>query len=227
MRIAFVGDIHGRIVLMYEKVQELGQVDMIFQVGDFGVFLDKASLDRATIKHDGFIPDFSEYHEGIRQAPMPTYFIKGNHEDFDFLEAHEHDNEVAGNIFYLPNQTIIKPDGRIKIGVLGGNWSWAYYMEGRIKKKKDERQYFSQQDVEFFRKHLVDILLFHTYPQKVMKNGEDKGSPRLTELVEEMQPRYAFHGHRHRYNHAKIGSTEVIGLDIIKGEGKFIYILEL
>ena len=227
MRIAIVGDIHGKIKLMYEKVHEQGQVDMIFQVGDFGVFLDKASLDRATIKHDGFIPDFMEYHKGIREAPIPTYFIKGNHEDFDFLEAHEKNNEVARNIFYLPNQTIIKPDGRIKIGILGGNWSWKYYMKGKLKKKKDKRQYFNQQDIEFFRKHPVNILLFHAYPQGVMKNGEDKGSPRLTELIEEIQPRYAFHGHRHRYNHAKIGRTEVIGLDIIDREKKSIYVLEL
>ncbi len=71
----------------------------------------------------------------------------------------------------------------------------------------------------------VDILLFHAYPKGVMKDGEGKGSPRLTELVEEIQPRYAFH--RHRYNYAKIGRTEVIGLNIIDRKGKSIYVLEL
>lgn len=225
MRVVFVGDIHCRLNLMYQKVQENGQVDAIFQLGDFGTFLDPSRLDKGTRKHDGFMPDFMEYYGGKREAPILTYFIKGNHEDFDFLETHEN-KEVAKNIIYLANQAIVRPDDKIKIGVLGGNWSGKYYQREKKDIPGGRRRHFNFEDVDFFRKHHVDILLMHDCPRGVMEE-EVRGSPRLTELVEEMQPRYVFHGHHNRYNRATIGKTEVIGLRTIYEEGQSVYVLEI
>ena len=104
MKAAFVGDVHCRINLMYQKVKETGSVDVIFQLGDFGTFLDPSRLDKPTMKYEGFLPDFREYYTGEKQAQIQTYFIKGNHEDFDFLEINP--VVVAKDIIYLPNKRV-------------------------------------------------------------------------------------------------------------------------
>jgi len=100
---AVFGDIHGRVALMYVLSQLWqnytgNELTNILQVGDMGAFPDHTRLDSATIKHARRDPDELDFKEYCYKSPscnrylgssdLPsTYFIRGNHEDFDYLDG--------------------------------------------------------------------------------------------------------------------------------------------
>jgi len=104
MIICAAGDIHGARDVMYEEVlafeEALGvRFEWVLHVGDFGVWPDPDRCDRATRRHDG-AGDFPVWWAERRAAPRPTLFIKGNHEDFVWLDD-QSDAEVLPGLFYL------------------------------------------------------------------------------------------------------------------------------
>jgi len=108
MIICAAGDIHGALDRLYEDVLAfegtLGvRFEWVLHVGDFGVWPDEARIDKTTRKHDG-ADDFPSWWSERRAAPRHTVFIKGNHEDFVWLDA-QPDPEVLSNLFYLRNGT--------------------------------------------------------------------------------------------------------------------------
>ena len=106
MIICAAGDIHGALDQMYVGVlafeAALGvRFDWLLHVGDFGVWPDPARVDGATKRHDG-AGDFPAWFAERRAAPRPTVFIKGNHEDFVWLDA-QPSSEVLPGLHYLRN----------------------------------------------------------------------------------------------------------------------------
>jgi hypothetical protein len=90
MIICAAGDIHGALDYLYEDVlafeEALGvRFAWVLHVGDFGIWPDPARIDRGTRNHEG-AGDFPVWLAEKRPAPRPTVFIKGNHEDFEWLE---------------------------------------------------------------------------------------------------------------------------------------------
>src|SRR5688572_15037529 len=96
--------------------------DWVLHVGDFGIWPDKARIDRGTRNHDG-PGDFGVWREQNLAAPRRTVFIKGNHEDFIWLDQQRSD-EVLPNLIYLRNgHTIDISDdisGSLRVGGIGG-----------------------------------------------------------------------------------------------------------
>jgi hypothetical protein len=91
-------DIHVAIdplcadVLAYEA--ELGvRFDLVFHVGDFGIWPDARRVDKATRNHDG-AGDFPAWYAEQRAVPWPTVFIKGNHEDFEWHARRRRDCQL-------------------------------------------------------------------------------------------------------------------------------------
>src|SRR5262245_31031036 len=126
MIICAAGDIHGAIDRMYEDVLTFEGVldtrfDWVLHVGDFGVWPDPTRVDKATKKHDG-AGDFPAWLKERRCAPRKTVFIKGNHEDFVWLDAQPH-AEILPGLFYLRNgRTMDVGEGRdiVSVGGVGG-----------------------------------------------------------------------------------------------------------
>jgi len=93
MILAVFGDVHGALDAMYKCVgrfEEKHRVRVVgvLQVGDMGVFPDPARLDQATwkrAKEDTTELGAADYVLGKKKASHPTWFVRGNHEDFDFL----------------------------------------------------------------------------------------------------------------------------------------------
>jgi Icc-related predicted phosphoesterase len=145
--VAFFGDTHGELKLMWQIAQDWQErtgslLDCIVQVGDLGVYPGPDRVDPATVKHakkHGYslvkaVGDFPEVYSEEYQIPIPTYFIRGNHEDQEFLmnyekrlmELHPGDHlqrciEICTNLFYIPDGHIIKL-GDIKLAGWGGCW---------------------------------------------------------------------------------------------------------
>ncbi len=91
MLICAAGDIHGSMDHLYQDVfafeAALGvRFDYVLHVGDFGIWPDPGRIDKATRHHDG-VGDFPAWLGESRRAPRPTLFIKGNHEDFVWLDG--------------------------------------------------------------------------------------------------------------------------------------------
>ena len=72
-------------VLAFEESLHI-RFDYVLQVGDFGVWPNPDRVDKATRRHDG-AGDFPVWLRDNRTAPRPTIFIKGNHEDFAWLDS--------------------------------------------------------------------------------------------------------------------------------------------
>lgn len=106
MIICAAGDIHGALDQLFEDVLafegSLGvRFEWVLHVGDFGVWPDPNRIDGATKRHDG-AGDFPAWCAERREAPRKTLFIKGNHEDFVWLDA-QPNSEVLPSLFYLRN----------------------------------------------------------------------------------------------------------------------------
>jgi hypothetical protein len=106
MLICAAGDIHGAMDRLYQDILAFEaslsiRFDYVLHVGDFGVWPDPSRIDKATRHHDG-AGDFPVWLEENRRAPRPTLFIKGNHEDFVWLDSRP-EREVLPGLSYLRN----------------------------------------------------------------------------------------------------------------------------
>lgn len=109
MNIAIFGDAHGKILLAFKLCarwqQETGQkIEAILQAGDLGVFPDYSRLDDATIRYAqkdpdelGFMTYFMQHDPQVAailaQTTCPMLFVRGNHEDHDWLDQLEEQSD--------------------------------------------------------------------------------------------------------------------------------------
>ena len=210
MQALVFGDLHGRIRAMYRHARDWEKsesriVDTILQVGDFGIFPDPSRLTE--VKIDKYGP--GDYAELIREgwsAPIPTYFCKGNNEDFEALER-----PLPPNLHYVPDGTVVTL-GESRIGFLGGGWGRKSYELEQPKPK-----HISRTAVESLLVQDFDILICHEAPAGT-RFGDSYyavGAPPLRDLIREKQPRLVIHGHHHAYAERLIGDTRTVALGLV------------
>jgi len=191
---AWFGDTHGNLKLMWEMVAEWqkqngAKLAWIFQVGDLGTFADESRLDPASRKHalkHGYplymaVGMFPDVLSGKLKVPIPTYFIRGNHEDQQYLLDLQrprkgyylrHPIEVAKNLYYVPDGCVFELDG-IRIAGWGGcwgknTWEMGYWSDVRAASNKEgytRRLNHMTRDVfERLRRERFDVLVTHDAP---------------------------------------------------------------
>lgn len=210
MIVAVFGDVHGNLPGMYDlcTAWEKGsqeRIDLVLQTGDMGLWQSVEEMDKATRKH--FAKDQSElasaaYLSGEQTAPIETWFVHGNHENFALLgEKAGQAVDPGGLIRLLAPGTVrefTKGSQALRVAALGG----MEYRFGKYPIPSDERvqKYLHPPSLEALhkKKPQADVLLLHDAPlNKGLRNKFPTGSKRLTELVETLQPRFAFYGHYH------------------------------
>ncbi len=223
---AVFGDIHGRVALMYTLAllwqNESGiKLSGILQVGDMGAFPNPFNIDKATQKYAKLDPDELGFHkfctqteEGKfyldRQNTPNTYFIRGNHEDFDYLGSFSQPTTVDPwqRLHFIPDGqqvNLFKPE--VTIGGFGGIPPSTEHRGRGKKARKKYRQAFdmASYDPRFFSEDLVksafnnsekiDILMTHAGPQcPELMNG----SIYLAELAKRISPKVHLFGHHHQ-----------------------------
>ncbi len=214
-RIAIVGDVHGHWNLVYDKLGK-DNIELILQLGDTGIFSSLDTAKRINRHHETPL-DFFPYLYVDKQIPIQTLFIRGNHEDFDFLDQYK--GEIP-NLEYLAQGSVISIDC-IRFGVLGGNYSPKYFTSTKLPSSR--RKHFTIHEINSLKEQDFDILLSHEGPYS---NDQVNGIPVITELVQEKQPVYNFHGHLHFYYKTIIGNTEVIGLAGVDSHMESIYVFD-
>ena len=243
LHFAVFGDIHGRVALMLTLArlweQHTGlRLSGILQVGDMGAFPDPSRLDDSTARmarDDADELGFASYcvpteegerYLGGRGVPV-TAFIRGNHEDFEYLARFTEPEAVDPwhRLWYVPDGAVLEleREGRvIRVAGFGGISPRDEASKGGKRSRRSTDQVgsrgapdprcFSAEDAEraFFGEAPIDILLTHAGPEHPDLPG---GSPRLAALSRRLAPRVHLFGH----HHVALGPTEGPGGGLLVG----------
>jgi Icc-related predicted phosphoesterase len=150
---------------------------------------------------------------GSYPAPSaPLYWIKGNNEAFDRVDAFAAGAETIPDLHYIPNGTRVAI-GPITVAGLGGTFAPTWYHTRAAdlprRPRDDKRRHFVREEVEAC-KGLgpVDVLLTHEAPKPFWvtlpsatspskKWRRDVGKDAIAELADAVQPRLHCFGHHH------------------------------
>jgi len=227
LHLAVLGDVHGHLTLAFRILRrwerETGcSIDLVLQVGDLGAFPPPFRLDKATRRFAATDPDelgFADYHKGgpdaeevfgdgndARRFDADLVFIKGNHEDFEFLAdmangAHEPvPVDAFGRILYLPSGarwTFTRRGISLSIGALGG------IADGEGPGASAVSPFYTAAEVRHLRANgaMLDVFLSHEPPlgagEALHPKYANAGSPEVCAFLREVGVRYHFCGHYH------------------------------
>jgi len=203
--------------------------DLLVQVGDLGAYpepdddlkkdkfvrQDETQLDFSRLlQAEGKLADQVRYLRDHHIGPI--YFIRGNHEDFDWLDQKSRygvQGVVCVDPFhlyhYVTDGTVLK-FGRTSLAFLGG-----------IQTKEPDRRSIAieaHKQLGSLGIGEVDILVSHDAPYGVGTNyyGETQGSLLISDLVNRLQPRFVMAGHyHHRIGPRVYGCTTYMGLNVL------------
>lgn len=147
--------------------------------------------------------------------PDPTWFIAGNNEDLDVIEALRHGESPTGvSNANLLASTAVELEGR-RIAGLSGNHAPTQYGKSRDDLPPARRRHFVRDDVERAKQlDDVDVLLVHEAPHGMGFEEEyDVGCTHIDELVEAVEPALCLVGHHHEHVEGRFGETRVVGLE--------------
>jgi Icc-related predicted phosphoesterase len=238
MLICAAGDIHGAMDRLYRDVfafeASLGvRFDYVLHVGDFGIWPDPSRIDKATRHHDG-VGDFPAWLRENRRGPRPTVFIKGNHEDFVWLDA-QLDAEVLPDLTYLRNGRTIdihdQNEGSIRVGGVGGCYGPSDYLRRSDRLQGYAKRHYTSDEIERLADvGGVDIVLTHDAPAGVRFDRHRQGAGYISEaagldvLLARVQPRVCFFGHHHTRVDAEVSGVRCIGLNKVAMPGNLVAI---
>jgi len=211
MRVLLVGDTHGNVGwlerVVYAAVQR-HEADLIFQVGDFGWWPRIATNDA--------------FRAMARRAPVPLWWIDGNHEDHASLErdiigagAMTSDGlvDLAGNLSFVPRGTRVDLDG-VTVLACGG----AHSIDRRARTVGIDwfdGEHVSDAEVDRCTEGgPVDVFICHDAPAgwTIPNLPSARGLPHLwhvelpacwdhrrqiARITEQVEPKLVVHGHYH------------------------------
>lgn len=144
--------------------------------------------------------------------PRPTWFVAGNNEDFDVVDAlragQSHPDASKANLLA---STAADVEG-VRVGGLSGNYAPTQYEKPREQLSGDRRRHFVRADVERAKALDVDVLVTHEAPHGLLSFGYDPGSEPVDELLAAVEPDLCLVGHFHRHAEATVGDSRVVSL---------------
>jgi len=211
----------------------------VLHVGDFGVWPDPTRIDKGTRNHEG-AGDFPTWNAERHAVLRPTVFIKGNHEDFDWLSQRRRDGEleILPGLTYLPSGDVIdlEADGaRLLVGGIGGCHGPSNYARRSRDLRSRAQRHFTHDEVErLSARGQLDVLLLHDAPAGVEFTWRRKdGSVRrryaseaegLAQALDATQPIVCFFGHHHTRLDATITGVPCLGLNKVRMPGNLVAI---
>jgi hypothetical protein len=207
--------------------------DCVLHVGDFGIWPDPDRIDKATRHHEG-AGDFPAWLRENRAAPRPTLFIKGNHEDFVWLDARI-GAEVLPGLNYLRNGCTVdiqdRGAGAIRVGGVGGCYGPSDYRRRSNRLQGYAKRHYTLDEIERLADVAgVDIVLTHDAPAGVRFERHRQGEGYISEaagldaLLARLRPRVCFFGHHHTRVDAEVSGVRCIGLNKVAMPGNLVAI---
>jgi len=147
--------------------------------------------------------------------PYRTYFVAGNNEDFDVIDAlRRGDRSLTGEDRpQLLASTVAEIEG-LRAAGLSGNYAPTRYGKSRDELRGDRRRHFTHEDVErALRLTDIDVFLAHEAPHGLISNADyEVGNRYVDTIIEELSPALCLVGHHHRHAESTIGETRVVSL---------------
>ena len=184
-----VGDVHGNFTALARILARHSDIPFWLCVGDLA--------------------------SGNGSYPAPTaplYWIKGNNEAFDRVDAFRNGTELIANLHFIPNGTRLHV-GPITVAGLGGTFAPTWYDTSAAElprnPRDDKRRHFVREEVESCKSlGRVDVLLTHEAPTPFWvtlpsssapskKWRRDVGKVAIAEVADALRPRLHCFGHHH------------------------------
>ncbi|WP_339102560.1 metallophosphoesterase [Haloterrigena salinisoli] len=145
--------------------------------------------------------------------PAPTWFVAGNNEDFDVIEAlRAGESPPEANGVHLLASTAATVDG-LRVAGLSGNYAPTRYDRSRDELEDDRRRHFTREDVERAAElDDIDVLLTHEAPHGLLSYGYDPGCEHVDRLLETLSPSLCLVGHHHRHRETELDGVDVVSL---------------
>lgn len=148
--------------------------------------------------------------------PVDTYFIGGNNEDFDVIDALRHgriESEGVRNVYLLAS-TAVTLNG-VRVAGLTGNYAPSQYHKSRAMLSDERRRHFVREDVERAKQLSgVEVLLTHEVPHGTpVQEDYDVGNEHIDDILQALEPDLCLAGHHHEHTESTFGETRVVTLD--------------
>lgn len=147
--------------------------------------------------------------------PTLTYFIAGNNEDFDVIDALRHgriESEDVHNVRLLDSTTA--DVAGLTVAGLSGNYAPTQYEKSRRGLVGERRRHFVEADVERAKRlDDVDVFLAHEAPHGTnVEEDYDVGNEHVDDILRTLEPDLCLVGHHHEHTESTFGPTRVVTL---------------
>lgn len=211
MKIAFVGDVHGKFSMFCDLVNKL-DCDMVIQCGDYGIWIDCTDILPKSYKYD-----FNK----------PVIFIEGNHDNHKFLNLQEKSNlpvMLSNNMYWMPRGYKYNIGGK-KFFFCGG----ADSIDKEYRLKYYPMTWWAEERIDLSlldtvtKDEYFDFIVTHDRPSFISRKlGFNVPSDPLSSsfvlerLFYKINCKYWIHGHWHMNDIYKCGDSTFIGLDMLR-----------
>jgi predicted phosphohydrolase len=165
-------------------------------------------------------------------VPRRTVFIKGNHEDFTWLDA-QNNSEVLPGLIYLRNGFKVELGGSgretVCVGGVGGCYGPSDYGRNSKTLQGYARRHYTHDEVERLSASKgVDIVLTHDAPAGVRFHRPRRDGSYVSQaagldvVLARVRPRVCFFGHHHTRVDAEVSGVRCIGLNKVGSPGNLV-----
>jgi predicted phosphodiesterase len=169
------------------------------------------------------VGDVADADGNYESLPATLYWIKGNNENFDLIEA----DEFPPNLRFIRNGQLSEITG-LRIAGLGGTFAPTWYdrpaaelphpKRGSPKASQlaDKRRHFVREEVNACAAMRgVDLFMTHEAPRPYPIGRLDAGKTPVNEVLAAMKPRLHLFGHHHRFSEQEREGVRSVGLDLV------------
>ncbi|MFB6138441.1 MAG: metallophosphoesterase [Halobacteriaceae archaeon] len=147
--------------------------------------------------------------------PVETYFIGGNNEDFDVVEALRRGVDPGPGVsnVHLLDGAVHDVEG-VRVTGVSGNFAPTVFDEPRSVLAGDRRRHFVAADLERAAAlEDVDVLVLHEGPVGLPVEEEyEPGCEHVNRLLRALEPELVLVGHHHQHARATIEGCRVVAL---------------
>jgi hypothetical protein len=204
-----LGDIHGEFDAARRVMERHPEVPFWLCVGD--------------------VADAGGHYEPL---PSPLFWIKGNNENFDVVEAGS--GALPDNLHHIPNGRLVElaPSAGsghpLKVAGLGGTLAPTMYevaakdlphprkSTAKATEQADRRRHFVREEVERCKAMTnVDVFLSHEAPMPFRVGPVQAGKRPINDVLVSMKPRLHLFGHHHRFAESAVEGVRSVCLDLV------------
>jgi len=196
--VAVQGCSHGHLDRIYDTLalyqEKHGKkIELLLCCGDFQALRNTTDFDTISVPHKyRDMGSFYKYYAGIKNAPILTIVIGGNHEASSYMQELYYGGWMAPNMYYLGASGVVNYRG-IRISGISGIYKHNDYRRGRHEfppyDNSSLRSVYHVRNVEVARLKLlgknnmpkkegreniatVDIMLSHDWPRGIEQHGD-------------------------------------------------------